>query len=183
MRIKNFPSVESIDGSQDALVIEQTDGDVDKSRKVSPAQIKQYVQTGDFEATGEVKDGHGNILSDMAKSADVDAEIGDLSQTGLTGDSVAEQLATAKNQIAANGFANNVRTTTATGTTNGYGDVQLGLSNEYIVLSVTEVNNNGGCFAVPRMVESGNWWACVYRQNAKVPNTAVSLRVQYVKLT
>lgn len=43
MRIKNFPSVESIDGSQDALVIEQTEDSVDKSRKVSPAQIKQYV--------------------------------------------------------------------------------------------------------------------------------------------
>lgn len=92
MRIKNLPSIESMDGSQDALCIEQTDGSEDKSRKVSPAQIKQYVQTGDFEATGEVKDGHGNILKDMAKSADVDAEIGDLSQTGLTGDSVAEQL-------------------------------------------------------------------------------------------
>lgn len=66
MRIKNFPSVESIDGSQDALVIEQTDGSEDKSRKVSPAQLKQYVQTGDFVATGEVKDGHGNVLGDVA---------------------------------------------------------------------------------------------------------------------
>ena len=96
MRIKNLPSIESMDGSQDALVIEQTDGSEDKSRKVSPAQIKQYVEAGDFEATGEVKDGHGNILKDMAKSADVDAEIGDLSQTGLTGDSVAEQLTALK---------------------------------------------------------------------------------------
>ena len=43
MRIKNLPSIESMDGSQDALVIEQTDGSEDKSRKVSPAQIKQYV--------------------------------------------------------------------------------------------------------------------------------------------
>lgn len=43
MRIKNLPSIESMDGSQDALVIEQTDGGEDKSRKVSPAQIKQYV--------------------------------------------------------------------------------------------------------------------------------------------
>jgi hypothetical protein len=32
-----------MNGSQDALVIEQTDGSEDKSRKVSPAQIKQYV--------------------------------------------------------------------------------------------------------------------------------------------
>lgn len=43
MRIKNLPSIESMDGSQDALVIEQTDGGEDKSRKVSPAQLKQYV--------------------------------------------------------------------------------------------------------------------------------------------
>ena len=100
MRIKNLPSIESMDGSQDALVIEQTDGSEDKSRKVSPAQLKQYVQTGDFEATGEVKDGHGNILKDMAKSDDVDEVIGNLSQTGLTGDSVAEQLDTAREQIA-----------------------------------------------------------------------------------
>ena len=93
MRIKNLPSIESMDGSQDALIIEQTDGSEDKSRKVSPSQIKQFIQAGDFEATGEVVDGHGNILNDMSKSADVDDEIGDLSQTGLTGDSVSEQLA------------------------------------------------------------------------------------------
>jgi len=43
MRIKNLPSIESMDGSQDALIIEQTDGSEDKSRKVSPSQIKQYV--------------------------------------------------------------------------------------------------------------------------------------------
>lgn len=127
MRIKNLPSIESMDGSQDALVIEQTDGSEDKSRKVSPAQIKQYVQTGDFTATGEITDGHGNVLADMAKADEVKGiaeagdfeatgevkdghgnvlsgvvdEIGDLSQTGLTGDSVAEQLTIAKNQIAA----------------------------------------------------------------------------------
>lgn len=43
MRIKNLPSISSMDGSQDALIIEQTDGSEDKSRKVTPAQIKQYV--------------------------------------------------------------------------------------------------------------------------------------------
>ena len=84
MRIKNLPSIESMNGSQDALVIEQTDGSEDKSRKVSPAQIKQYVQTGDFEATGEVKDGHGNKLADMAKADEVKglAEAGDFEATG-----------------------------------------------------------------------------------------------------
>ena len=100
MRIKNLPSIESMNGSQDAFVIEQTDGSEDKSRKVSPAQIKQFIEAGDFEATGEVKDGHGNILKDMAKAADVDAEIGDLSQTGVTGDSVAEQLTDVNTSLA-----------------------------------------------------------------------------------
>lgn len=71
MRIKNLPSIESMNGSQDALVIEQTDGGEDKSRKVSPAQIKQFMEAGDFEATGEVKDGHGNTLKDIEEKSGV----------------------------------------------------------------------------------------------------------------
>ena len=175
----NYDTVAAWNGSQDLFVVEQPDG----TKVATPAMVKHFIEAGDFEATGEIIDGHGNILKDMAKSADVDAEIGDLSQTGLTGDSVAAQLAAAKDQIAANAFANIVQTKTVTGTTNGYGDVQLGLNNNYLVLSVIELSNDGGCFVVPRMVISGAWWATVYRQNAKVPNTAVSLRVQYVQIT
>ena len=85
----NYDTVASWNGSQDLFVVEQPDG----TRVATPAMVKQFIEAGDFEATGEVKDGHGNILKDVV------AEIGDLSQTGLTGDSVAEQLATAKNQI------------------------------------------------------------------------------------
>ena len=85
----NYQTVASWNGSQDLFVVEQPDG----TKVATPAMVKQFIEAGDFVATGEVKDGHGNILADMAKSADVDAEIGDLSQTGLTGDSVAEQLA------------------------------------------------------------------------------------------
>lgn len=92
----NYDTVASWNGSQDLFIVEQPDG----TKVATPAMVKQFMQAGDFEATGEVKDGHGNILKDMAKSADVDAEIGDLSQTGLTGDSVAAQLTTAKGQIA-----------------------------------------------------------------------------------
>lgn len=66
-RIKEYPSIESFDGNADALAIEQTDGASNRTRKVSPAQLKQYMEAGDFEATGEVKDGHGNILANMAK--------------------------------------------------------------------------------------------------------------------
>lgn len=87
--IDNYDTVASWNGSQDLFVVEQPDG----TKVATPAMVKQFIEAGDFEATGEVKDGHGNILKDMAKSADVDAEIGDLSETGITGDSVAEQLA------------------------------------------------------------------------------------------
>ena len=93
----NYDTVASWNGSQDLFIVEQPDG----TKVATPAMVKQFMEAGDFEATGEVKDGHGNILKDMAKSADVDEEIGDLSQTGFTGDSVAEQLGTAKAQIAA----------------------------------------------------------------------------------
>jgi hypothetical protein len=42
-RIKEYPSITSFDGTTDALAIEQTDGANNRTRKVSPAQIKQYV--------------------------------------------------------------------------------------------------------------------------------------------
>lgn len=86
----NYDTVASWNGSQDLFIVEQPDG----TKVATPAMVKQFIEAGDFEATGEVKDGHGNILSGV-----VDA-IGDLSQTGLTGDSVAEQLDTAGGQIA-----------------------------------------------------------------------------------
>ena len=91
----NYDTVASWNGSQDLFIVEQPDG----TKVATPAMVKQFIEAGDFEATGEVKDGHGNILNDMAKSADVNAEIGDLSQTGLTGDSVADQLTTVKGQV------------------------------------------------------------------------------------
>lgn len=69
MRIKNLPAIESMDGSQDALVIEQTDGSEDKSRKVSPAQIKQYVLNDMDEVPTQGSDNpvkSGGIFSTMA---------------------------------------------------------------------------------------------------------------------
>lgn len=92
----NYQTVASWNGSQDLFVVEQPDG----TKVATPAMVKQFIEAGNFTATGEITDGHGNVLKDMAKSADVDAEIGDLSQTGLTGDSVAEQLDTARGRIA-----------------------------------------------------------------------------------
>ena len=85
----NYDTIVSWNGSEDLFVVEQPDG----TKVATPAMVKQFIEAGDFEATGEVKDGHGNKL------ADVVAEIGDLSQTGLTGDSVAEQLGSAKTYV------------------------------------------------------------------------------------
>lgn len=63
-RIKEYPSITSFDGNADALAIEQTDGASNRTRKVTPAQLKQYMETGDFVATGEIEDGHGNRLNE-----------------------------------------------------------------------------------------------------------------------
>lgn len=122
----NYQTVASWNGSQDLFLVEQPDG----TKVATPAMFKQFIEAGNFEATGEVKDGHGNILADMAKSADVNtalagkqntltfdnvptqnsnnpvksggiySKIGDLTQTGVTGDSVAAQLTIEKGQIA-----------------------------------------------------------------------------------
>ena len=60
----NYQPVTAWNGTQDLFVVEQPDG----TKVATPEQVKQFVEAGDFEATGEVKDGHGNIL---AKKADV----------------------------------------------------------------------------------------------------------------
>ena len=67
----NYQTVASWNGSQDLFVVEQPDS----TKVATPAQVKQFIEAGDFEATGEVKDGHGNILADMAKSADVNTAL------------------------------------------------------------------------------------------------------------
>lgn len=59
----NYQTVASWNGSQDLFVVEQPDG----TKVATPAMVKQFMEAGDFEATGEVKDGHGNKLSDFPK--------------------------------------------------------------------------------------------------------------------
>ena len=83
-RIKEYPSIESFDGNADALAIEQTDGANNRTRKVSPAQLKNYMQSGDFTATGEIKDGHGNILNDMAQSKATHIHLGNITASSDT---------------------------------------------------------------------------------------------------
>lgn len=70
----NYDTVASWNGSQDLFIVEQPDG----TKVATPAMVKQFIEAGDFEATGEVKDGHGNRLADMAKSDDVDDEFSQL---------------------------------------------------------------------------------------------------------
>lgn len=79
----NYQTVAAWNGSQDLFVVEQPDG----TKVATPAMLKQFIEAGDFEATGEVKDGHGNILKDMAKSADVNTALAGKQDT-LTFDDV-----------------------------------------------------------------------------------------------
>lgn len=58
----NYDTVASWNGSQDLFVVEQPDG----TKVATPAMVKQFIEAGDFTATGEVKDGHGNILNNIA---------------------------------------------------------------------------------------------------------------------
>lgn len=76
----NYDTIASWNGSEDLFVVEQPDG----TKVATPAMVKQFIEAGDFVATGEVKDGHGNILADMAKSVDVKglAEAGDFEAAG-----------------------------------------------------------------------------------------------------
>ena len=62
----NYDTIASWNGAQDLFVVEQPDG----TKVATPAMVKQFIEAGNFEATGEVKDGHGNILNNMANSAD-----------------------------------------------------------------------------------------------------------------
>lgn len=70
----NYDTVASWNGSQDLFIVEQPDG----TKVATPAMVKQFIEAGDFEATGEVADGHGNVLADMAKSTDVTTLISQL---------------------------------------------------------------------------------------------------------
>ena len=67
----NYDTVASWNGSQDLFIVEQPDG----TKVATPAMVKQFIEAGDFEATGEVKDGNGNILSEMIKANDLGALI------------------------------------------------------------------------------------------------------------
>ena len=86
----NYQTVAAWNGSQDLFVVEQPDG----TKVATPAMVKQFMQAGDFEATGEIKDGHGNILADMAKTDEVKglAEDGDFEAAGEVKDGLGNKL-------------------------------------------------------------------------------------------
>ena len=60
--VENYDTVASWNGNQDLFIVEQPDG----TKVATPNMVKQFIEAGDFEATGEVIDGHGNILNDIA---------------------------------------------------------------------------------------------------------------------
>ena len=60
----NYDTVASWNGSQDLFVVEQPDG----TKVATPAMVKHFIEAGDFEATGEIIDGHGNILAGKAEN-------------------------------------------------------------------------------------------------------------------
>ncbi len=100
----NYQPVTSWNGTQDLFIVEQPGG----TKVATPEQVKQYVEAGDFVATGEVIDGHGNVLADMAKSADVDEQFADLNDD-LTLEKFTVTLASAigtPNQFDSNCFYN-----------------------------------------------------------------------------
>ena len=59
----NYDTVASWNGARDLFVVEQPDG----TKVATPAMVKQFIEAGDFEATGDVIDGDGNVLSDKAE--------------------------------------------------------------------------------------------------------------------
>lgn len=103
INIDNYDTVASWNGSQDLFVVEQPDG----TKVATPAMVKQFIEAGDFEATGEVKDGHGNILADMAKADEVKgiAEAGDFAATGEIIDGHGNTLASRLNWKVAGAFS------------------------------------------------------------------------------
>lgn len=61
----NYDIIASWNGTQDLFVVEQPDG----TKVATPAMVKQFIEAGDFEATGEIKDGYGNNLNAVAKTS------------------------------------------------------------------------------------------------------------------
>ena len=106
----NYDTIASWNGSQDLFVVEQPDG----TKVATPAMVKQFIEAGDFEATGEVKDGHGNILKDMAKSADVNTALAGKQNT-LTFDNA--PTASSNNPVKSGGIKTYVDNAVATATT------------------------------------------------------------------
>jgi hypothetical protein len=132
----NYDTVASWNGSQDLFIVEQPDG----TKVATPAMVKQFMEAGDFEATGEVKDGHGNILKDMAKSADVNTAL-EGKQDTLTFDNV--PTASSNNPVKSGGVytaLNNVETISGHGSYGcGYTAYKFG---KVVVLLVNGITNS-----------------------------------------
>lgn len=203
MRIKNLPSIESMDGSQDALVIEQTDGSEDKSRKVSPAQIKQYV-LGDMDevptqnSNNPVKS--GGIFSTMAVPKYDSANRREYYEGGAAFDGNIDSTPTAgsNNAVASGGtktyvdnaISSAVKIAYITGTTSANGNMQLmGLSKANTIVLGCQFSNtsNVSVVAIPYTysgLAEGNWGVHCIMETASyniVANTALKGYVYYIE--
>lgn len=194
--IDNYDTVATWNGDSDLFIVEQPDG----TKVATPNQIKSFVlgtvdEVPTQNSNNLVKS--GGIFSTMAVpkyNSATETEYfeggsafeGNIDSTPTAGSNNAVASGGTKTYVdsvvAANSFANSVQTKTVTGTTNTYADISLDLSSSYLVLSVAELTNSGGCFAIPRKVAAGNWYACVYRQNTKLASTSVTLEVKYVQI-
>ena len=88
----NYDTVASWNGSQDLFVVEQPDG----TKVATPAMVKQFIEAGDFAATGNIEDGDGNQLADIA------TKLGDpASASGVTGDDAFAKISALNSNLVA----------------------------------------------------------------------------------
>lgn len=117
------------------------------------------------------------------KSGGIYSKIGDLTQTGLTGDSVAEQLTTAKNQIAdlliTDTFTTEAKNFTAG--TDGYCSVSGINKDGYTILGVIDLDANKTGFGLTT-------WNCTsysatawIRPLVKITGLTITFKILYIK--
>lgn len=76
--ISSYNQLSNWNEDDDLLFVQQPDA----PKKAHPSQLKQYVEAGDFEATGEIIDGHGNILAKKADQTTITIPVFTPSQAG-----------------------------------------------------------------------------------------------------
>lgn len=147
----NYDTIASWNGTQDLFVVEQPDG----TKVATPAMVKQFMQAGNFEATGEVKDGHGNILKDMAKSADI------------------------ANLLITDTFTTEAKNFTAG--TDGYCSVSGLGKNGYTILGVIDLDANKTGFGLTTWHCTSNAATAWIRPLVNITGLTITFKILYIK--